>query len=574
MERLLTSADLPMGGERRRVYYGYDNQSPFSSGQYRTGLLTEGESVLRPAPGGADRPALIIVNRNSALPASAIPLQALGRAQIIFQGDPRDAGLGETAVVPLGEGAAAQVRLSEPVLADGTSARLQPDLVLQPGASGSDAALDSALARVRRFRPSSVVRPALPATLDVRPDRSYASMTSPALAYRLLGAFRLWNTIEYFYPYKDLLDDAWDAVLPTLIRDFATAADSISYARAVARAAGRLHDGHAYVAGGAYGRDLVGEGFPPIRVRWIEKKPVVTALYDTAAARQAGIAVGDVVRSVDGEDAIARIDRYAAFFSGSTPQGLMDKVTLSFMNGPVNSVARLVLRRRDGSEHETTIPRRREDYTTLYHRERDGEVLRLLPGNIGYVDLDRLGYDMVDSLFQRFRTTRAIIFDMRGYPEGTVWAIAPRLTDRVPVAALFGTPLPGHEPASSLETFAQRIDSTPPGHSLYRGRTLMLMDERSQSQAEHTGLFLKAANGTVLVGSPTSGADGEITSVTLPGGLTVGFTGQSVTWPDGRQVQRVGLVPDVSARPTLRGIQQGRDEVLEAALRYLGVTTH
>jgi C-terminal processing protease CtpA/Prc len=50
----------------------------------------------------------------------------------------------------------------------------------------------------------------------------------------------------------------------------------------------------------------------------------------------------------------------------------------------------------------------------------------------------------------------------------------------------------------------------------------------------------------------------------------MGFTGQAVFFPDGRRVQRLGLTPDIEARPTLAGIREGRDEVLEAALRYLG----
>jgi C-terminal processing protease CtpA/Prc len=49
----------------------------------------------------------------------------------------------------------------------------------------------------------------------------------------------------------------------------------------------------------------------------------------------------------------------------------------------------------------------------------------------------------------------------------------------------------------------------------------------------------------------------------------VGFTGQSVRHPDGRQLQRVGLIPDLAVLPTIPGIQAGRDEVLEAAITYL-----
>jgi hypothetical protein len=38
---------------------------------------------------------------------------------------------------------------------------------------------------------------------------------------------------------------------------------------------------------------------------------------------------------------------------------------------------------------------------------------------------------------------------------------------------------------------------------------------------------------------------------------------------DGRQLQRIGLVPDVPAAPTIQGIREGKDEVLDRAVRYL-----
>src|SRR4029079_7974381 len=131
---------------------------------------------------------------------------------------------------------------------------------------------------------------------------------------------------------------------------------------------------------------------------------------------------------VDGEDARARLARYAALISASTPQGLADKAAVSFMNGPVGSTVRLKLGGGSGREREVTLSRKAEDYTTLYHRERTGDVVKLLAGNIGYVDLDRLTIPMVDDMFEKLKNTRAIVFDMRGYPNGTVWAIAPRLS--------------------------------------------------------------------------------------------------------------------------------------------------
>ena len=97
----------------------------------------------------------------------------------------------------------------------------------------------------------------------------------------------------------------------------------------------------------------------------------------------------------------------------------------------------------------------------------------------------------------------------------------------------------------------------------------MLIDERAMSQAEHTGLFFEAANGTKFIGSHTTGANGDQTNFCVPGGIIIMFTGQAVRHADGRQLQRIGLVPDIEVRPTIEGIQNGKDEVLEAAIQYL-----
>ena len=98
---------------------------------------------------------------------------------------------------------------------------------------------------------------------------------------------------------------------------------------------------------------------------------------------------------------------------------------------------------------------------------------------------------------------------------------------------------------------------------------MTLIDERAISQAEHTGLFLEAACQTTFIGSHTRGANGDITFLVLPSGITVSFTGHDVRHADGRQLQRIGLVPHIEARPTIEGIRQGKDEVLERAIQFL-----
>jgi C-terminal processing protease CtpA/Prc len=97
----------------------------------------------------------------------------------------------------------------------------------------------------------------------------------------------------------------------------------------------------------------------------------------------------------------------------------------------------------------------------------------------------------------------------------------------------------------------------------------MLIDDRAISQSEHSGLFYEAANGTKFIGSPTAGANGDVTRFPLPGGIWVMFGGHDVRHADGRQLQRVGLTPDIRVEPTRAAVAAGRDEVLEAAVKYL-----
>jgi C-terminal processing protease CtpA/Prc len=120
------------------------------------------------------------------------------------------------------------------------------------------------------------------------------------------------------------------------------------------------------------------------------------------------------------------------------------------------------------------------------------------------------------------------------------------------------------------EITASFVQTLPPATGArYHGLTVMLIDEMTQSQAEHTGLFFKAANGTVFIGSPSAGANGDVTALVVPGGIELSFSGQGVEAVDGTRLQRVGLKPDVLVRPTIAGIRAGRDEVLERALGYV-----
>jgi hypothetical protein len=47
------------------------------------------------------------------------------------------------------------------------------------------------------------------------------------------------------------------------------------------------------------------------------------------------------------------------------------------------------------------------------------------------------------------------------------------------------------------------------------------------------------------------------------------ISGIGVFYPDKRPTQRLGIIADVEVKPTVLGIRNGRDEVLEEALRQI-----
>ena len=55
--------------------------------------------------------------------------------------------------------------------------------------------------------------------------------------------------------------------------------------------------------------------------------------------------------------------------------------------------------------------------------------------------------------------------------------------------------------------------------------------------------------------------------IRLPAGFEIQYTGIKVLNFDGSNFHTRGVVPDIVTRRTLRGVAQGRDEVLERAIR-------
>ncbi|GAB3712397.1 hypothetical protein GCM10027592_50810 [Spirosoma flavus] len=538
LARVLSTEPYTTPGMRRRNHSGFATEGGGTNGYWSGFYLQSGQSI-QPRPSAKNRPITLLVNKNAALPPALYALK--NRPHVTFRSDDTltDGQLASTVTFPFSNSIQVKFRTGELVNSDGTLG-------------------------VKN----------VPATLPVAPPPTkYAADKYPTLGYRLLAGAKIWSVINYFFAYKELMPTDWKANLRTAVGQLAAASDSTTYAIAVARFYRNIQDSHGFINASPL-RYYAGAGSSLIDIRFIENKPVITKVW-ADSVRAKGIQAGDVLTEVNGEKIGERIARMSAIQPASNEWVRQRDLSWRLIRGPVGKPIQLKLIGADGREKNVTIMA--QSSSELRTPNDTSAVYKLLPGNIGYAHMGRLQTKDVAGMFEKFKNTKAIIFDMRNYPQGTAWTIAPYLTNKPNVvAAQFFRYAPNapdilvgdSENATQKYFFSQQI---PPntGQPVYKGKTVMLIDERTQSQAEHSGLFFEAANGTEFIGSPTAGANGDVTSFQIPGDIGLTFSGHDVRHADGRQLQQVGLQPKILVRPTIKGIRSGKDEVLDRALLYL-----
>ncbi|MGA8165377.1 MAG: S41 family peptidase [Waddliaceae bacterium] len=568
---LLLDRDVVVSSYRSRVHAGYLTQGGLQSGDNWSGFISRDHGMLR-AAGGRDKPVSFVFLLNEAsvgFQDILAGLQNAGLATVIIQGKKAPADSLQATDVMAIEGLEVRMRREELVNPDG-SVGFSPDFSLPAGNIGkTDPAVNLAV-RVLSGSVSPAKRntnPYLPPVHTI--EEPYADETYPSKERRLLGLFRLWNIIDLFFPYRDLMDRNWEEVLLEAIPQFEAAEDATEYALAVAETAAQIQDTH----GSVFSQELwnyFGTDHPPIIVDFVEGETVVVYVDESCA--DSGIEIGDVVMAVDGEPMQERRTRLGRYLSSSTPQALNRLLDHVVLGGPPGSEMTLEIR---GVDSSRSIVLNREESVGAYLQKiqatKKGCPYRILPQNIGYADLARLELDEVPAMFDAFAQLPAIIFDIRGYPKYVVArALGSSLAEEPQPAPPCRQPFLISPDSTVNATLSSNAIIEPNDKWNYKGEIVVLINEETISLAEHTCLFIEqTARHAVFIGSPTNGANGDVTEFPLPGGIRVCFSGYDIRHADGRQLQRIGIQPDVRVEPTIAGIREGRDRVLERAVDFL-----
>lgn len=559
----LLDRDLALAAKRFRQHSGFVPQTGGSSGGYFSAIATSAPELLVGQAKTAPPRIIVLVNRHSFLLDIVSGLQGAGLAFVIQEGEASHEDNSTT--LALDDQLELVLTTSELMNPDG-SVGFTADRVV---AAGDAMKVLQEMLGVREWQSARRGR-AAPATAALAlKDAAYADMLFPTREYRLLALFRYWNAIRYFYPNKDLIERDWDTVLPDYIARFEANRDALAYQRTVLQLAAETRDSHSFTRGADVLAEHLGQFVPKVLLREVQGQSVVVRVGDDALP----VHPGDIVLGIDGESVTKRIDALRDITAAATPQAASVSIHNNLLRGAQDSTVTLQVRGADGSEREARLPRNLPRTQLRSLLDRSGASFRVLPSGYGYVDLGSLLGGEVAPMFAAIRQTPATIFDMRGYPNGTGWAIAPRLGKRLsPINAWFTRPLlnaidVGSDLSDSSFSFAQRLPK--PEGEIYSGKVVMLINEEAISQAEHTALMFEVATEVTFIGTPTMGANGDVTNLLLPGNLVAHFGGHNVRHADHRPLQRVGVQPTIRVEPSIAGIAAGRDEVLEAAVQFL-----
>ena len=387
-------------------------------------------------------------------------------------------------------------------------------------------------------------------------DQYHTEATFPSEEKRLLALFRYWNIINYFFPYKNLMDQDWDSTLKEFIPKIVEVSNELDFHLAFKELTVHINDSHGFYSSPTYW-EWNGASFTPFLVRFIENETVITKVVESVDA----VKVGDIIKAIDGQNIYTLRDSLRKYAHGSNNE-IIDRTLNDFIMWGNSGPFELTIENEAG-EQTITLNRNRSYTDELFTVT--GPIFRLAQNNCNYgiIDMGRLEREQVGEVFSTFQDADAIIFDIRNYPRGTLWTIVNYIY-RIPTTIAKFT-VPDHAFPGRLYWLDATLGfgtATP-----YEGKIIILFDERTQSQAEYTCMGLEQYPDVVKIGSTTSGADGNVSRIYLPGNIITAASFLGVFYPDNQPTQRIGILPDIEVRPTIEGIRNGTDEVMEYAIK-------
>jgi carboxyl-terminal processing protease len=393
---------------------------------------------------------------------------------------------------------------------------------------------------------------------------------------KLTGLSKCWAEAKYNFANYDLVPHLnWDSLYTAFIPKVVAAKTTIEYYRTLQNFYLYLRDGHtAILLPASYRKEMSGR--LPLQVRWIENKAVVLA-NDSQREGEKAIRAGAELIAINGEDLQRYIQKKVSpYLHFSTPQDSTERIyRYDLFQAKPGEQWKLAFKTTEGKTVVQAFT-----FVRPEHIQRLPLLsFTLLPGNIGYLQLNSFGDEKIvqqfDSVFAAISQAASLIIDVRnngGGNGGNGFEILGYLTDKpfYTGKAMIRQYRPVGRSWEGIEKGTIEEENWKPyKNKLYNKPVVILTSGATYSAAEDFTATFKSMKRGIVIGEPSGGSTGQPVFFALPGGGIGYVCSKRDYFSDGTEFVGVGIQPELVVHPTAKGVATGKDDVLEAAVKYL-----
>ncbi|OCK52588.1 hypothetical protein BA768_10740 [Chryseobacterium sp. CBo1] len=390
--------------------------------------------------------------------------------------------------------------------------------------------------------------------------------------YRLLTLAKIQGIVDYLFPHKYIMDKGFDDYFKNSLDENLSVNSRKDFEVILAKLVSKFKDSHAfsfYTQLNFRGDIFNGLYYAPFDYQIVDDHLLITDIIFPEICSKANLNIGDQITEIDGKSIKQIIDEKSKLLSVSNRNKLVYELSkyqenLIWPNN--NKQKKLTVKSQQNKKFITSIdfadPKDKSQNKAIAEyvgkKIMDKRNHNLVDKNIAYFNINRtlqfidnIDDDKIDDVMEKIlgdaAQKKAIVFDMREYPDwgGFVFHYVYKYFSPVenyfhkyyaPNLKNVGTFYHLDKPIQNFPEIKEKTTHT------YSGKVFILVNPETRSASEWYSMSLqKIFPQSVTIGQQTSGGDGDVVRVILPGDYVLEFTGNGIFYPDNSQTQQTGI---------------------------------